>query len=104
MNNPAEHPVVASQNPNLIAEHINNVWNQMQAEKLTSYTNIFKAFSTLYNAQEMMAQSGCINEEANEAYNFIQEAKKLLHAAISQTDEDLEIYRKAMFLGTFTDA
>ena len=74
------------------------------AEKLDSYTNIFKAFSTLSNAQEMMAQSGCINEEANEAYNFIQEAKKLLHAAISQTDEDLEIYRKAMFLGTFTDA
>jgi len=75
-----------------------------KAEKLTSYINIFKAFSSLSNAQEMMAQSGCINEEANDAYNFINEAKQLLQASISQTEEDLDIYRQAMFLGMHTDA
>jgi len=78
-----------------------------QAEKLTTYTNIFKAFSTLSNAQEMMTQhTGYVanSEELNEAYNFINEAKQLLHAAISQSDEDLEVYRKAMYLGMFTDA
>ena len=95
MNNPAEHPSVTSSNPNpnLIAEHINNVWETLQAEKLESYKSIFKAFSTLSDAQELIALGS--PEQANDLIN---KAKSFINDAIMTGDagKNTELYSRAM--------
>ena len=101
MKNPAEHPSVTSSNPNpnRIAEHINNVWETLQAEKLESYKKIFQAFSTLSDAQELIALGS-----PDEANDLINKAKSFINDAIMTGDagKNTELYSKAMsdvFLG-----
>ena len=63
----------------------------MDKKLLKIYREIFTAFSTLSDAQELISM-----ERNNEAIDMINHAKAHLNKIAAASDEDMEIYKMAM--------